>query len=291
MIIKRKRIRNIDKILNVIDVEEFYITTRCEETKVKEIGYTEEKDIIPNIIGPITRFNVLGKEIIASPRTKEVVTHMVNYSNTDWHGNPHSGTYPKKVERWKRVFIKPMNERIIVERNDDDTYTISTRIIYKSENKDTIKHLLNLLLEITNQVEIIDINKNPIYLSKRVPWKIVPPGEMPWEKYCDTIKDKIKDYDTESIVQIKDRYNFICSLTNNEMYTGEDGFSGYFIAELDNGIYIFDSIFLGNALYVVKGDWKEISKLSKKEILENNLAEERIIHTGNWKNRVLNIIK
>ena len=38
-------------------------------------------------------------------------------------------------------------------------------------------------------------------------------------------------------------------------------------------IYIFDSIIYGDATYIFENDWEKVSKLSKKEIIKNNLAK------------------
>ena len=146
------------------------------------------------------------------------------------------------------------------------------------------------MLELGKEINIIDENSNSILPNKRVPWKILPPGEMPWEKYYNSIHEKVKIYDKNEIISIKDRYEFLQSLNPKSIICGDGGFAGYFIAELDCNLYICDSIFLGNALYILNDNWQDISKLTKKEIINNNFAKKRIVHNGEWKTKVLKLI-
>jgi hypothetical protein len=50
--------------------------------------------------------------------------------------------------------------------------------------------------------------------------------------------------------------------------------------------FILESIYTGNATYVLGENWEEISKLSKDEILNQDLHQERIIHYQNWESEI-----
>lgn len=294
MKIKKKRVNNISNILNIIGEKNFYITSIIDEKNVKNIGFTNlivGEEILPSMQGPISRFNRNGKEVIHEPKVREIVKHTMTYNNIDWHGTPHSGNYVRTFNRWKRDFIEPLNENIILkEIKNNNTFTISTRLVLFNESTEVIKHLINLMLELGKEIDIIDENSNSILPSKRVPWKILPPGEMPWEKYYNSVQEKVKSYDENEIISIKDRYEFLQSLNPKSIICGDGGFAGYFIAELDCNLYICDSIFLGNALYILNDNWQDISKLTKKEIINNNFAKKRIVHNGEWKTKVLKLI-
>lgn len=292
MKINKKRIKNIDKIISIIDTDEFYIISKTD--KIKKLGFKNleiGETIVPSGVGPISKFNKYGKEEIIIPKTKEVVRHNVPYNITDWHGNSHSGICSKKYKRLKRKFVPPFKEKVIIKDIMQEKYIISTRLISKKDSKIIIKHLINLMLEMFGVIEIIDVNNNPVIATKRVPWKILPPGDMPWEVYYKMIQNKVENYNKKEILLVKDRYNFIKKLNPTSIICGEEGFLGYFIAEIKENFYICDSIFLGNAIYILETNWRDISKLTKKEIINNKLATKRIIHRGNWKSKVLLEIK
>lgn len=42
--------------------------------------------------------------------------------------------------------------------------------------------------------------------------------------------------------------------------------------------------FVGNAAYVLNGDWRQLSRLTKRELLER--SQERVVHSGDWKQRI-----
>ena len=49
---------------------------------------------------------------------------------------------------------------------------------------------------------------------------------------------------------------------------------------------ILESLIYGNAIYVFDKNWLEFSKLTKKEILDENLHMKRIIHKKGWEKEV-----
>jgi hypothetical protein len=75
------------------------------------------------------------------------------------------------------------------------------------------------------------------------------------------------------------------------MAVGVGGFKDYVVfgfTEKDK--YVLESPSLGNATYVLDGNWQEVSVLTKKEIIEEGLHEERVIHNRSWPRRVRQIV-
>lgn len=56
-------------------------------------------------------------------------------------------------------------------------------------------------------------------------------------------------------------------------------------------LYIFESIAYGNATYIFEGEWENVSKLSKKEILDRRLAKDRIVHYNDWEKNINKYLK
>ncbi len=53
--------------------------------------------------------------------------------------------------------------------------------------------------------------------------------------------------------------------------------------KIDKNLFVMENAFAGNATYVFKDDWINISQLTKAQILKENLQEDRLIHKKNWK--------
>lgn len=73
MIIKKKKIRNIEKYIQLNDVKDIKLIgiriTNENKNKAIDIGFSKElkigEEILPREIGAVTRFNSRGKEIFA----------------------------------------------------------------------------------------------------------------------------------------------------------------------------------------------------------------------------------
>jgi hypothetical protein len=51
-------------------------------------------------------------------------------------------------------------------------------------------------------------------------------------------------------------------------------------------LYVLESVYTGNATYVFDKNWEELSKLTKAEILNGSLQEDRLIHRESWNDQV-----
>lgn len=69
---------------------------------------------------------------------------------------------------------------------------------------------------------------------------------------------------------------------------GEDGWWGYAVFKIPNkNRFLLDSVVKGNAAYVIDGDWRVAIHYSKAEIREEyRYRHKRIVHTGDWVDRV-----
>ena len=116
---------------------------------------------------------------------------------------------------------------------------------------------------------------------------MLPPGEHPWERIEAHIKRVLGSRSPMLQKAILDRQNTILAHQPSKVYKGNAGFSDYISYIFDEkGIVVLESIYRGNALYILGDNWETISKYSKAEILRNNLHKIRIIHTKGWKVRL-----
>ena len=47
-------------------------------------------------------------------------------------------------------------------------------------------------------------------------------------------------------------------------------------------MYILECVHFGNATYVFGDDWEILSQMTKAEILNSDLQQDRLIHRENW---------
>lgn len=114
---------------------------------------------------------------------------------------------------------------------------------------------------------------------KSVPWVILPNGLAPGEGHSKQFTEEGHEIRFDET-----RYQKILRLNPSEQYRGIDEFSGYFAFIFPTTDWvIFESSKIGNALYAVRGNWVNLSKKTKRELLEmGDERVKRVLHRGNW---------
>jgi hypothetical protein len=93
---------------------------------------------------------------------------------------------------------------------------------------------------------------------------------------------------SKQIGEDKSRYAFVESLRPNRRFVGVGEFDGYsaYIFD-DHGKSVLENAREGNAIYVFGANWKELSQLSKTKLMNSQIAYKRIVHKGDWQERLI----
>lgn len=297
MIINKKRINSIDKYIGFLaDKQELYIGVAADENN-KEIlkkkgiidNYAIGYSVVPANVGPITNFNLNGKFKVCKDQEKEPRTFERAYHVVDWHGNDHYGTCFQTKHCYPQMFIEPPLEKITLGEE-----FITSRILVK-EDITTLRHVINMFLEIFKNCMIVDNEQKPITKDikiKTVQWKILPPGEYPWKRAEKELKDYFERMPVKNRALIEHRHRLITQNKPDFMAIGEDSFNGYVVYGYDDRkLFIFEPNEPNNATYLFKGKWADASKLSKSEIISGELCYKRLVHSPEWKEKLVTIIK
>lgn len=137
-----------------------------------------------------------------------------------------------------------------------------------------------------------DIAKSKSYelSAERLNWKLLPLGEMPFERIRDYLQGISKlgsdEFDYEKIGKI-------VSLEADKVYCGVEEFEGYLVFYFDQiKIAVFDCPKKGNAIYIFGEDWKTLSRLTKSNLLNYYPTKtKRIIHRGNWFDKLKSLLE
>jgi hypothetical protein len=141
-------------------------------------------------------------------------------------------------------------------------------------------------LELYGECEILQVNLLPALNVPvtRLNWDLLPPGNYPWAVLQPRIQGVINTVRSLGVRRvIQRRFEFLASHTPNFVATGRAGFRGYFVFGFPNkNFFILESIFEGNATYVLGQNWNTIAQLSKGDILNNQLHLYRFLHNATW---------
>lgn len=285
MLITKKRIRSLDKYLpNIDENKKLYVTA----PKPEGFQGVEGQEFLLPPSGPVTRFNREGKYKVYTDEQKEPRDIEHDYSILDWHGNPHSGSCIQTRYCYPRDFIHPPLEMVFLAGS-----SIHSAAITKKEAS-RLLHIINMFLEAFGSCEIIDEESTPINTVpiKILQWQILPPGEYPWDIAKEYLPRILSNRAHKSINTIEEHHKVITKHMPDFMAIGQNSFSGYVVYGFKNkGLYIFESSQLDNATYIFNDDWEELSKCTKKELIEGNLFKHRFLHNATWRKSINSTLK
>lgn len=297
MIICKKRIRNLELYWHLIeDNNEFYIAVNELERfreKLIHIGFSQDLElgetILPKVIGPVSRFNAEGR----NERQKHLPMETA-YRQTMWKWKKFiGGGEIEEVEEIKDVpyqrypvqFIPPPSHELTIAEVDNQKVIISSIILKSEENSINARDIFNLFFEIFGECMMLNNNLITFKLPEiqRKNWSVLPSGEYPFESILERINNDLRIVRNRNHSVIKHRIQKINDANPNFIAFGNAGFTGYWIFGFPNiNTYVLESVYPNNATYILSNDWETISRLSKSEILRNDLHVARIAHRINW---------
>ena len=308
MIIQQKRIISLNSHLGHLRPgQKFFIGFPLpvqHDKLLARIGFTSRHNVGETVLskpvfGKISSYNAEGKHIVRRDLPKETAYRQVEWHWNEWRGYGETEEMSRIVdvpyERYPREFIPPPGIELSISGSDETGFlVVSPSMEFKSENEDKIIHVINLFLEIFGEAHVLSKDLKAIRIPKvqRVNWTILPQGEYPWEKLKEHVEPILKAASEGKRPVIRNRLEIISGYTPLFVAIGRAGFSGYLIFGFpEKNIYVCESAFYGNATYIFEKDWEQLSKLTKAQILDENLQKDRLIHQEGWGKKVASILR
>lgn len=307
MRIQKRRVRNLQANLPGIEVGTELVLVvpiaEVEKPRLQRIGLSEQPKIgmkiLPAIVGSVTRFNAEGSFIRHRDQPKETCYRLRQWQYKQWHGQ---GTVDViefvdvPYKRYPRTLIPPPSVELGVIVLPDGNQAIAAigGIVFDLENPDRLKHLINLMLEIFGFCSVVDKSLLPVGVVPTISlnWQVLPQGEMPWATLEPQLKRVLDLQRKGARPVVSHRLEIINQYKPKFVAVGHGGFAGYVVFCFpDLGYYVLECSRYGNATYVFEGDWKELSKLTKAEILNHSRHKARYIHLSHWEGRIHALLK
>lgn len=301
MKIIKKRVINIDPYLATVrNGEEFHIAYNGFNEnleRIRQIGFSNNpqvgEQVLPAVVGPVTRFNANGSFILRRDLPKETY-----YMTRLWKWKDFQGTEYEKIiyiprERYHREPIAPPSEELLIDSFGQNNIVVSRAFTKEPQNYEAIKNMINIFLEIFGECDLIRENYEPFLYENitRLNWRILPQGDYPWPTIRDLAQERIARQPRGNQPAIANQLEIITTHVPNFVAVGQGGFSDYIVFGFPaKNIFILESIRVGNATYIFGNDWAALSRMTKAEILNNNLHQERIFHSPNWEQRINQIL-
>lgn len=296
MKITKQRIRNLgNHLVGINNNDDFYIalTDLSNTNRIQQVGFSNQlnigEQILPSILGSKSRFNANGGFIIHRDQPKQTVYRQADIK--DWRGNYHTVDIPYK--RYPRTPIPaPELELTIVNGANNQKIIRSPQFTKGVTPENEMIHAINLFLELFSECDTLQTNLVPVFNVPvtRLNWDMLPPGNYPWNVLQNNVQRAIGNVRPNRRRIIERRLETISNHNPNFVAVGNAGFRGYIVFGFPNkNFFILESIHQGNATYVFGQNWQQLSRLSKEQILNQNLQQQRIIHSQGWANQVNNL--
>ncbi|MDP9476741.1 MAG: hypothetical protein M3R38_13825 [Actinomycetota bacterium] len=183
--------------------------------------------------------------------------------------------HAERREAYLRPYLEAMaaRERSIRQRNAQQLKTVPLR--RRIHFTETTRKDIERAFEV-----------RPTPQAKRLGWRVLPPGELSADavrRHYDTLQRTNPDVRYE-----RERITKALSLRPNEYYVGMDEFEGYIVLTFARTPRVLmECPVFGNAIYVIKSDWKRLSRMSKRALLAQRSDQvTKIVHKGDWFRRV-----
>lgn len=302
MLIRKKNVRNVAAYLETLpagaELRPVVALSEEDRQKFARIGFSDApangETILPNALGPVSRFNADGKWEIHRDQPKEQrYIRTVSWRWTTWDGEEHEDFRDIYRECFPRTFREPPGIELTYVDGPDGAYIASPPVVNLEVHHEAIRHQINLLLELFGECELLkaDLGHFSSVKVHRLTWKMLPPGEHPWPRVQEHLSGVLRRLSENTRTVILDRQRTIMEHGPDEQFVGAGGFSDYIAYVFKaRGIVVLECIRKGNAIYVFGQDWARFSQLTKAEVLNQNLHLDRIVHTEGWKERLARVL-
>lgn len=189
-------------------------------------------------------------------------------------------------QRYPRTQHPPLGLELAVQQRDDGSMILCFEPFEAKKSNDfAIKNSVNLLIDVFGECSVFDADRQHLLPGKivRLNWTILPEGDQLWQALSKAVDHVTARKSSKEKEVITYRFDVIKNLKPDFAATGEHGFAGYVIFGFSQwNLYLLESLFFGNATYALGQDWKSLSKLSKAQLIQNDLHEFRVIHSASW---------
>ena len=298
MIFNQKRIRNINRHLGHLpDGQRLRIVVDSTSDRLARVGFDAPAPgdaVLPNVVGPITRFNAEGRYVIHrdQPKEERYIT-TIEWSWEQWQpgGGTETVTDYKAIYRWcyPRTFISPPAIELAFIIAGGDSFIVSDEMVWSSDTAEAVQHAVNVFLELFGSCDVRSEDLNAVKAPpiRRVNWHLLPSGKYPWSAVRAHVEQAVGRRNSRYAGPVMWRHQVLGLLEPDAVYVGAGGFRDYVAFVFpERKLAILESTTGGNATYVFGDDWQAVSRLTKGEVLTAELHRERIIHGNDWEDRI-----
>lgn len=174
----------------------------------------------------------------------------------------------------------------------EDVFFVRAQVVQAIEksDKDALLFALSLCQETFGDVDVHAPTDDDVDYLKAVvvDWEILPVGDK--EDAMRRLLSPIPGARRPPVMD-KERVDFFRKVDPDHYVKGTSGFTRY-VGMLFGELLLLENLSAGNAIYVLKGDWQNLSKLPRRELLKMKSPDVwRIVHNPGWQVRLKSLVQ
>lgn len=252
----------------------------------------------PSEMGKYSTRNREGWEVKRTDLPKVTRTYYNEVPNFgDWFNGSHTIAIDREV--YQRDYYDPLDIHIAVRKIKTGTdgssifkFVVELPLDRDAQDfNDQVLFALNLLQENTGSSGLLerDADDESLIATLDLEWEIFPPGTFEETAFRLRARGR-RSAETDNV--IRERLQLFNKLRPMRYLRGRGGLNHYIGAQFADDLVVFENLRRGNAVYVLYGNWQEVSKRSRIELLRSGSAQfDRFVHTEGWQERLMTHIK
>jgi hypothetical protein len=255
--------------------------------KLESVGDGEWIGLPGRETGRWSAWNINGREVVRKdlPKVyKSWTTEAPNFNGIDTHSIHHG----KDV--YQRQHLYGAQIEAAVRRVDEPrdllvgTVLLELRGPFSEDNESDYLYAASLARTWFGSATLLELDEVGVVQvpDHSVTWEFLPDGTADETRVA--LVQRLGGTRTPQEIEIMvDRIERVRSLQPESRLIGSTGLQRYIGYKFGDDFVAFENPRVGNALYLLYGDWESLSQLSRSELLRSRGGEyDRIVHTANW---------
>ena len=262
-----------------------------ERLELEELADGEWIGLPPASTGRWSKWNINGREIARRDLPKVYRSWTTEAPNFNGNGT-HPITHSREVFRRQRLYGQQV-EAAVTRREEPRDSLVGTALLtlqapYDADAEQAYLYAASLARAWFGSATAYSLDEAgiPQVPDQSVNWDFLPDGTV--EQIRGAVVKKFGESAPPQEIEIMiDRLEKVQSLAPEKRLVGTSGLQRYIGYVFGDDFVAFENPRVGNALYLMYGDWETLSQLSRSQLLASREGDfDRIIHPARWFERL-----
>lgn len=194
--------------------------------------------------------------------------------------------HPARLLTISTTVLEPLADAALV-RFRVDQPLLRTDVAFAAD----LRFNLRLLNEAVGEAHVFDadLSDEEFASMQHVDWELLPPGST--DRVLAYLASR-NSIDPEKLKVAQERLSVLDRLGHDGFIVGKGRFARYFGARFGDRLVVLENLEYGNALYMFKENWEQLTQLSRTELIKRrDSSVHRVPHLPGWQSAVRKLVR